>query len=268
MNEPFVLDNELFLKLEKWEQHTSRLCAGFTTKNRGVSSPPYSTLNCGLHVKDEPSSVLENRKLLADELSVPIQTWVAGEQVHGAKVAMVSKKDRGKGAETMETSLNDVDGLITNDREVLCTAFFADCVPLFFFDPKKELVGIAHAGWKGTVKGIAGSMVEGFRELGSNPADLLIAIGPSISQTNFEVDIKVVENIDHKYQSKVTKHLNNGKFLVDLKKLNLEILLQYGVPRNNIEVTKYCTFEDKNLFFSHRRDGGKTGRMLGFIGLF
>ncbi|AIF43835.1 peptidoglycan editing factor PgeF [Virgibacillus sp. SK37] len=268
MSEPFVLDNELFLKLERWEKLNPRLYAGFTTKNGGVSSTPYATLNCGLHVKDKLSSVLENRELLADKLTIPIENWVAGEQVHDNKVVEVSKKDRGKGAETIETSIKDVDGLITDDREVLCTAFFADCVPLFFFDPKKEIVGIAHAGWKGTVKGIAESMVDEFRELGSNPANILVTIGPSISQTNYEVDDKVVENIAEKYQSIVTKHVNNGKYLVDLKKLNLEILLQYGISRNNIEVTKYCTFADNNLFFSHRRDGGKTGRMLGFIGLF
>src|SRR5699024_4992185 len=145
--------------------------------------------------------------------------------------------------------------------------FFADCVPLFFYDKRLNIVGIAHAGWKGTVKEIGAQMVKSFVQLGSQMEDLFVAIGPCISKMNYEVNDHVIKHIDENFVSKVVTDKGEGKYLLDLKQLNVEILLQNGVMRNNIDITTYCTYEHEQLFYSYRRDNGKTGRMLAFIGI-
>ncbi|WP_449353980.1 peptidoglycan editing factor PgeF [Virgibacillus natechei] len=266
MTEPFKQSNESYLHIDKWQKINPRLRAGFTTRNGGLSQPPFDTLNCGLHVQDEYDHVIANRKLLASDLKIPLKNWVAGEQTHQTTVKIVSSEDKGKGASSYQSSIKRTDGLITKERGVLCTAFFADCVPLFFFDPISEYIGIAHAGWKGSVNRIGEKMVQELQAAGVNAADLLVAIGPCISQQYYEVDENVIKHLTTHDKEKTVLPSENNRYLLDLKQLNVEILLQCGVLRNNIDVTNYCTFQDKTLFYSHRRDKGKTGRMLGFLG--
>ncbi|WP_373895945.1 peptidoglycan editing factor PgeF [Virgibacillus sp. CBA3643] len=266
MTEPFKQSNESYLHIDKWQKVNPRLRAGFTTRNGGLSQPPFDTLNCGLHVQDEYDHVIANREILANDLTIPLKNWVAGEQTHQTTVKIVSSEDKGKGAASYQSSIKRTDGLLTNERGVLCTAFFADCVPLFFFDPVSEYIGIAHAGWKGSVNRIGGKMVQELQTAGVDAADLLVAIGPCISQQYYEVDENVIKHLTTHDKEKTVLPSENNRYLLDLKQLNVEILLQCGVLRNNIDVTNYCTFQDNTLFYSHRRDKGKTGRMLGFLG--
>ncbi|MFD1849135.1 peptidoglycan editing factor PgeF [Oceanobacillus bengalensis] len=266
MNEPFKQSDESFLHIENWQTLNPNLIAGFTTRNGGVSNSPFQTLNLGLHVADEKDLVIENRETLANKLDVSLRNWVSGEQVHQANIAIIKDKDKGKGSVDYNGSIKGTDGLITNKKDVLLTAFYADCVPLFFFDPVSGYIGIAHAGWKGTVSRIAEKMVQAFQNVGVMPENLFIVIGPCISQSVYEVDHNVVGHNDDEMRQRVTIQQKNNRYLLDLKQLNVEILLQSGVLRHNIEVTNYCTYNDEELFFSHRRDKGRTGRMLGFLG--
>lgn len=266
MNEVFKEKDNAYLNIEKWQTEHPGLVAGFTTRNGGVSEYPYHTLNFGFHVADEQKHVISNRERLADKLNFSLQNWVSGEQIHRTEIAHVTDQDKGKGSTTYTSSIKGTDGLLTNQKGVLCTAFFADCVPLFFFDPITEYIGIAHAGWKGSVNRIAEKMVEAFAKVGVKPENLFVAIGPCISQQNYEVDERVIQSIRAGERENAVRSLGKNRFLLDLKQLNVDILLQSGVLRHNIEVTNYCTYRDDELFFSHRRDHGKTGRMLGFIG--
>ncbi|RYG74090.1 peptidoglycan editing factor PgeF [Lentibacillus lipolyticus] len=266
MTEPFQPQTESVLSIKKWETIIPGLRAGVTTRKGGFSTPPYDSLNVGLHVPDKKEDVAANRQKLSKVIDFPLESWVSGEQSHKTNVHIVSSADKGKGAKAYETSLTDIDGLITKDSGVLCTAFFADCVPMFFLDPVTGHTGIAHAGWKGTVHGIAREMVETFKQLGTVSNDLMAVIGPCISRDAYEVDEHVIRHIPDQWFNKTVTAKDNGRFLLDLKQLNIEILLQQGVLRRNIDVTHYCTFCEESLFFSHRRDNGKTGRMLGFIG--
>lgn len=266
MTDAFCQNNTLYLDISKWQEMNPRLNVGFTTRNGGVSHSPYSTLNFGFHVGDVKEQVLKNRELLAEKLNIPLENWVSGEQTHQATIQIVHEQDKGKGAKTNRNAIASTDGLITNQQGILCTAFFADCVPLFFFDPVTEYIGIAHAGWKGTIYRIAEKMVREFESLGSSTENLLVAVGPCISQEKYEVDEHVISHIEESERQNTTIHQGNNHYLLDLKQLNTDILLHSGVLRNNIDVTAYCTFRDQHLFFSHRRDKGKTGRMLGFIG--
>ena len=266
MSEPFQPLTESTLELEDWQQLIPGLKAGFTTRNSGLSAPPFDTLNLGLHVPDHSADVVANRRKLADIVQFPLGSWVSGEQTHETNVHLTAESDRGKGSTTYDTSLKQTDGLVTNQKGILCTAFFADCVPIFFLDQSTGYIGIAHAGWKGTVSHIGQRMVETMQKAGADPADIRVTIGPSISHDVYEVDERVVSHIPQAFFEKTVTAQENNRFLLDLKQLNAEILLQQGILRHNIDITNYCTFRDDHLFFSHRRDQGETGRMLGYIG--
>src|SRR5690625_5157532 len=137
---------------------------GFTTRHGGLSRPPYDTLNMGLHVADDAGSVQANRQLACKALGFTLDDWVSGEQVHGSEVALVGADMKGRGAYKLNTALAGVDGLITVAPGVLLAAYFADCVPILFLDPEVPAVGIAHAGWRGTLAGIGKRMVERMRQ--------------------------------------------------------------------------------------------------------
>ncbi|MFD2044021.1 peptidoglycan editing factor PgeF [Ornithinibacillus salinisoli] len=267
MADVFLHENESFLSIKKWQELNPNLIAGFTSRIGGVSETPYDSQNLGLHVPDKKQSILSNRRSLAQQLNFPLESWASGEQVHHSHVQVITQADKGKGAMDYDSSIQGTDGLITNETGLLCTAFFADCVPLYFYDPQSKYIGIAHAGWKGSVNRIAEKMVEKLQSLGVDVRKLLVAIGPCISQENYEVNSQVIDHVSPKLREKTTVHVGEYKYLLNLKQLNVEILLQCGVFRNNIDISNYCTYTEKSLFYSHRRDQGKTGRMLGYIGL-
>lgn len=264
--EPFHLNTKETLIIKEWQEMIPGLIAGFTTKNGGVSSAPYSTFNFGLHIKDEKTDVIKNREILAKLIDVPLKNWVSAEQVHSSNVELVSAADGGKGATDLKDAIKDTDGLISADSRLLTTAFYADCVPLFFLDPVNRRYGIAHAGWKGTVKEIGAVMTRLLCEKGAKASNIKVAIGPSISVDHYEVDDQVVKNIPDKWHAESVFKKEDGKYSLDLRQLNKMILLENGLKEENIIVSNYCTFRDEDLFFSHRRDKGITGRMLGFIG--
>ncbi|MFD1336030.1 peptidoglycan editing factor PgeF [Oceanobacillus iheyensis] len=263
----FIQKEARYFHVEEWEREHPGLMVGFTTKNGGTSIDEYSSLNMGFHVNDREKNVLQNRKILSEQLHVDLSNWVVGEQVHDTKVALIQATDVGSGSHSNNTSLSGVDGLIIPpDVNALAVSLYADCVPLYFFDPVTKFVGIAHAGWKGTVGRIASEMVQSFVDEGSEKKNIKVIVGPSISREHYQVDNNVIKHLTDNEMQICTNQVSDNQYLLDLKELNREILLQSGVFRHNIEVTKYCTFRDETLFFSHRRDKGITGRMLGFIG--
>ncbi|MFG6148991.1 peptidoglycan editing factor PgeF [Halobacillus sp. B23F22_1] len=241
--------------------------AGITSRKDGYSEVPFQSLNMGLHVSDQSHKVIQNRKALGEELSIPLAQWVMGEQVHGTEIKVVAEADKGKGAFQHKDSLKGIDGIITNQKDILLTAFYADCVPLLFLDPKSAWIGVAHAGWKGTVQEMVRHMTERLEEQGTERSDIRLVIGPCISQSHYEVDGRVTSRIGEGYKKQVLKKNNENKFNLDLKELNRQIAINAGILNNNIEVSNYCTYEEEQLFFSHRRDHGRTGRMLAYIGL-
>lgn len=266
MSDVFHSLQTTYLHIEKWQRLNKKIVAGFTTKKAGVSDGSYSSLNVGFHVDDLSKNVLLNRERIARHVQFPLENWVCGEQVHQTNIHFVQPSDKGKGAQNYHSAIKGVDGLITNHSNIMLTAFFADCVPLYFYDPVTSFIGIAHAGWKGTVNQMAKHMVEKLQRYGVEIENLLVTVGPCISKMCYEVDAHVVKQIPTMFKANVVDTKAENRYFLDLKQLNVDILLQAGVLRNNIDVTNYCTYRDETLFFSHRRDHGKTGRMLGFIG--
>jgi polyphenol oxidase len=269
--EPFQCENvESLLFLQAWMKESNKLVAGFTTKNGGFSTESYQTLNLGLHVQDVPSTVVANREIVARQLEMPLSKWICAEQVHESRIVKVTEADSEKGVYDYKEGIPQTDGIYTNETNILLTLCFADCVPLYFFAPKHNLIGLAHAGWRGTVENIGGKMIEKWvQEEGIPLHDIYAAIGPAIEACCYIVDDKVINLIkkvlddqDNRFYNRVSE----GQYTLDLKEVNKRLLLKAGVSRENILVSSLCTSCEKDVFFSHRRDQGKTGRMLSFIG--
>ncbi|MBL5766663.1 peptidoglycan editing factor PgeF [Heyndrickxia sporothermodurans] len=270
MFEPFQKKEKEYFIIESWNRLNSNLIAGFTTKNGGKSKNEFQTLNCGFHVGDALTDVQQNRQLLSTKLDFDINSWVGAEQTHGCRIAKVGESEAGKGALDYESSLQNTDGLYTEEKNTLLTLCFADCVPLYFFAPDYNMIGIAHAGWKGTVDGIGKKMVEKWTSEGIAVQHIQAVIGPSICKDCYVVDNRVIAKVNNWMKPNIEmpyEEITPGQFKLDLKKLNQFILELSGIPPENIYLTNYCTRCDQDEFFSHRRDYGKTGRMLSFIGL-
>jgi YfiH family protein len=282
MMEPFVLDSRpdepALFYLRRWMHDHAGLTAGFTSRLGGVSKNHFDSLNCGLHVADEDDDVIANRRLVADTVGMPLESWVYGEQVHGSRVAVIAEHDKGRGTVARVTEIKETDAFVTDVPGISLAAMYADCVPLLFFDPVRQAVGLAHAGWKGSVARIAANTIERMTAVyGSRPTDLLAAIGPSIGPCCYEIDKTLADRVTALIQADglegqegpdhILRQSDGGKYRLDLQGLNRQIMIKAGIDPSNIEVSKLCTSCRTDLLFSHRREQGKTGRMIAWIGL-
>ncbi|URN93193.1 MAG: peptidoglycan editing factor PgeF [Candidatus Pristimantibacillus lignocellulolyticus] len=276
--EPFVAGVASHqLLLQKWMLQCANLTTGFTTRIGGYSDKPYASFNIGLHVNDEVESVVRNRQLLTDSIGWEFDAWTNAEQVHGNVVVKVTAEDRGRGRLLMSDAIQGADGIITNEPNILLTSFYADCVPLLFWDPVHEAIGLAHAGWKGTASAIAKEMVEAMNlHFGTKPDQLMVAIGPSIDQCCYEVDQYVVDQFEALWQrlelqedtiNGVIRPISESKAYINLKEINRQIMIKAGILPTHIELSNLCTGCRTDMFFSHRMENGLTGRMASWIGL-
>lgn len=268
MTEPFKKTAGGLFHLKKWEQEEPGLVAGFTSKADGLGT--YNGLNMAFHVQDEPASVQKNRKKTAELLGFPISRWVGCEQTHEVNIAHVSKSDIGRGALDYETAIASTDGLYSDEAGVLLTLCYADCVPLYFLDGKTKRIGTAHAGWKGSVGGIGPNIIKKWKQEGSCLKDIKAAIGPSICGSCYKVGVSVVEAAEKWYLPDEEMPFSPvpgeaDTYFFSLQDFNKDLLIKEGVLPENIYVTSLCS-SCAPVFFSHRRDGGHTGRMMGYIG--
>lgn len=267
--EPFVLQQGSFFVIKNWTDQYKNLVAGMTTKNEGYSQEAFNSLNLGFHVGDVHIDVCANRQKVAEDIDFPLENWVGAEQIHENLIQKITKADRGRGSNLYETSFKGTDGFYTDEKGILLTLCYADCVPLFFMAPERGMIGAAHAGWRGTVKQIGAEMVELWGMEGIRPQQIFVTIGPSICKKCYIVDkrvIDLVQNILVDVEEKPYNLVKEDEYCLDLREVNRLVLLKAGVPEENITLTGYCTSCDQDKFFSHRRDRGQTGRMLSFIG--
>lgn len=245
--------------------HEASLLAGCTTRGGGISEPPYDEFNLGLHVGDDPAAVLENRRRLAATLGVEPSAFVFAQQVHGGEVRVVTAADRGRGALRFEDALPETDALITREAGVVLTVMHADCVPVVIFDPLTVALGVVHAGWGGAVHHVVRNAVEAMRmQFASDPAALVVGIGPSIGPASYGVGPDVAERVLLEFPgADLIRTCAEGKLLLDLWSAAAADLVSAGVPRESIEVAGIDTFQPHSRFFSHRRRQ-PTGRCLTF----
>ena len=244
---------------------------GFSTRLGGVSEGCWASMNLSFERGDRPEAVMENFRRIGAELGVRCEDMVLSQQTHTANVRVVTGADRGKGI-TRERDYTDVDGLITNEPGICLVTSFADCVPLYFVDPVKKAIGLSRSGWRGTVGKIGKRTVEMMGEsFGSDPADILAAVGPSVCMDCYEVSGDVIEKFRQVFDEKLWPELfyekENGKCQLDLWKANELIFLESGILPEHMAVTNLCTHCNSEILYSHRAAGDKRGNLCAFLAL-
>ncbi len=255
--------NLAFYEFAEWQEFPIQ--HGYTSRLGGVSSGDFAGLQLSDSRGDDPKAVQQNRQLFSQVVSVPLHKMVSSQQVHQTRIERVTETTASI-VEPKSCQPKEVDGLSTNVPGILLMTWYADCVPLYAYDPVQRAVAVVHAGWRGTYAQMAKRLVEHMQqEYGSLPQNLQIGIGPAICQQNYEVDsdlqAKLVAILGDKAD---TFFAQETKPHLDLKQLNKFFFIQAGVPKTQIVVSDVCTKEHSDLF-SHRRTGEKRGNNLGFI---
>lgn len=235
----------------------------FSTRIKGVSKPPFESLNLGINKEDNLDDVKENYEIICSTLDIPIDSIVFSNQVHGTDIKIVEKSHVGKGI-YFNGDEDGIDGLITNKRGITLWTFYADCVPLYFLDPKKKVIALAHAGWKGTASKIGEKIIDKMESLyNCLPQDILVGIGPSIGPCCYEVGESLFEIFNKNFTNpdKLLISKGNQKWHLNLWKANMVILKSRGILENNITVSELCTSCNNDKFYSYRKENGRTGRM-------
>lgn len=238
----------------------------FSTRYGGVSEGIFGTLNLSYTRGDKKEAVDENYRRIAKVLECEVSDIVCSDQTHTTNIRKVTKADCGKGV-VKERDYTDVDGLVTDEEGIVLATFYADCVPLYFLDPVKKVIGLAHSGWRGTVGRIGAKMIGMMTdEYGCRKEDILAAVGPSICQDCYEVSEDVAEQFKKEFgESVLTVGKEPGKYQLDLWKANEMVFLQAGLLPKQITVTDICTCCNSELLFSHRASNGQRGNLGAFM---
>jgi len=226
---------------------------GVFTRLGGVSPSPYDSLNVGHFVGDDREVVEINHDLICQTMGIARRDITAAQQVHGSQVTLVGPEDRGR-------VLPATDALITDAVGVALLLRFADCLPVLLYDPVRQALGLAHAGWRGTMAGIAANTVSAMTQAyGSRPTDIVAGLGPCIAPCCYQVGAEVIElvkaNFNHWQELLHTQ--GDGSSHFDLREANRRQLAELGVEE--IEMMPLCTACRTDEFFSYRAEGGHTG---------
>lgn len=244
-----------------------KLC--FTTRIGGVSEGIFDSLNTSIIKADPLENVRKNLDLVCSAIGIDYTRLVFSDQTHEDNIRVVTAADIGKGL-TVPSDIVNVDGLMTNVSGVPLITFYADCVPLFFLDTRNRAIAAVHSGWKGTVLKIGAKTIRQMNEaFGTRPEDCLVGIGPSIGPECFEVGPEVVQEFrdNFDYWAEFTEPFTGGKSKIDLWKANKLMLMEQGVPEENILTSGMCTKCNEDMFFSYRRDNGRTGSLSAIMEL-
>ena len=238
---------------------------GFSTRIGGVSKGYLGSMNLSFHRGDDPDAVMENHRRFADAVGYDYRKLVFSDQVHKTDIYKVTEKDAGKGI-MRDTDIREIDGLMTNVPGIPLMTFYADCVPVFFYDPVKKVVAMNHSGWKGTVAKISRCMLSRLKEeYGTEASDLICAVGPSICKDCYEVSEDVAKQFMDAYTKaqvdEIVYDKGDGKYLLDLHRANYYNLVDFGVLPEKIDVTNICTCCNSDVLFSHRASHGLRGNL-------
>ena len=226
------------------------LIHGYSTRLGGVSAAPFDSLNLGKNTADNPHSVEKNRAIFFNALGIDKKRCVFPAQVHSAAIQTVNRPG----------IVKECDALITAEKNLFLTIQTADCFPVFLYDFQNKIAAIVHSGWRGTAQNIVGKTIE---KMSGNPAKMVAAVGPGVQQACYQVDEKTAAHFAEKYL------LPDGAahFKLDILAAIIDQITESGVARENIEADRDCTHCRADLYYSYRRDGENSGRMMGVIGI-
>lgn len=239
------------------------LVHGFSTRLGGISDNEFSSMNLSYSRGDDKEKVDENYIRICKALSIQREQLVFTDQIHETNVQY---------ADGTKNEYEGTDGLITDQKNLVLTTSYADCVPLYFVDIKKQVIGLSHSGWRGSASCMGAKTIKAMDEqFGSRKEDILALIGPSICKDCYEVSRDVADAFYDLFGSSAEEEIiysgKNAKFHLDLWKTNRWILEKAGIRKENIYTAGLCTCCNSKLLFSHRASHGKRGNMNGFFGL-
>ena len=242
---------------------------GFSTRLGGVSQGMWAALNLGVSRGDDPDHVRENYRRFFAAIGADGKKLAMTNQVHGGRVRVVTSADWKD--DPYQRPDYEADGLMTDTPGVVLLIYSADCIPILLYDPVRRVIAATHAGWRGTAAGIAAAAVERMKEIYEcRPQDILAAIGPGIGPCCFETH----EDVPNAMMAAVSsaalpyvKVLENGKFTLDLKGINAQLLTRAGLEKEHIAVCQDCTACMREKYWSHRRMGTNRGSMAAAIQL-
>ncbi len=234
----------------------------FTGLRHGVSTRVYGDMSLS---HDDQKKVISNRARFLKDLDLDLSNVIMPEIVHGAKVVVAGLREKGRGSKNLTTAIRGCDGLVTAEKQVALMVTVADCFPIFAYDPAEQIIGLAHAGWRGIIAGITGNFIASMTSLGSRRENIVLGIGPGICQRHFIVKNDVLEKFLTMYPSIV--FVRNYDGYVDLRKAILEDLKRLDIPLGNIEVSSICPVCQKKEFGSRRADGEGASTSAAVIGM-
>jgi hypothetical protein len=226
-----------------------------TTRAGGVSSGDYATLNLGLHVGDDDGKVVENRRRAATSIGAELDDFVFATQVHGRDVAEVTDADRGRGTTTLATAIEGVDAFVTTAVGPVLVTMVADCVPIALYDPRAHVAATVHAGWRGTTLRVLDAALDTMVKLGADASHVVAGIGPAADPATYEIGPEVADAVAEAFglaaASRLLRPGLGDRHYLDLPKANRHILLEAGVPDDQIHIAPVSTSAG-GPFFSDR----------------
>lgn len=243
----------------------------FSTRIGGVSSGIFSSMNFAFDRGDDIENVYKNYDLFLETMGLSRNDCVCSRQTHTTNVLAVDRRHAGMGL-TKDRDFDNIDGLITNEKNLCLVTYFADCVPVYFIDPVNHCIGASHSGWRGTVANITHETVSLMRKTyGTIPKNLYTFIGPSICQECYEVDENVAEQFRNAYglneSDIIIRPKGNNKYLLNLQAANYFNMIHEGIHPDNIGITDICTSCNSDWLFSHRASHGQRGVLCGFMSI-
>jgi hypothetical protein len=236
----------------------------FSTRKGGVSQGYYSSMNLSYSRGDDPNHVDENYRLFSQGIGVPLSLMFFSDQVHGAKILQVTQSEV-NAVQNNEANFKGYDGLVTNLKNLALVTAHADCIPVYFYDPIKEVIGLAHGGWQGSYKEITSKMIKIFTEVyESNVEDIYLSVGPGVCQTCYQVSTDLIEKFKLKFKDESLYGGEDQRYL-DLKGIHAYQGRQLGILEEKIHLSNLCTACNESLFYSHRRSSEKRGGHIAVI---
>jgi len=232
----------------------------FSTRHGGVSDEPFATLNLGYHVEDDPARVTENRQRFAAAAGYDPTALVTAQQVHGTRLAWVKSTDRGRGALDWTSALPETDGLLVTEPDVPVAILVADCAAVLIADPVRRALALVHAGWRGALGRIASAAARALVQTGSRPQDLRVGISPTLCPACLEVSEEIGKTVAAE-MGEATVDFTGLKPHLRIHAMLAADLAAAGVSPEQIAAHPDCTRCRTDIYFSHRGQGGKAGRM-------